>query len=187
MRLRENMGILGIDTIAIVVADRHKAIRWYRDVFGLDVAYIGPRTSNVDPSVQGTPDDAGHWIEMGPLRPRTRIHVCQMDETEPGPTGITFLTNDIVADYERMQEMGVDFPVPPEKMEWGEWLGQFADPDGNVFDLKQPISTREWKGSSARAPPRKRARARRARRALASPGGGRGRRTKRPHRTVPVS
>jgi len=192
MRLRENMGILGIDTIAIVVADRHKAIRWYRDVLGLDVAYIGPRTSNVDPSVQGTPDDAGHWIEMGPLRPQTRIHVCQMDETEPGPTGITFLTDDIVADYERMRELGVEFPVPPEKMEpekmeWGEWLGQFADPDGNVFDLKQPISTREWKGSSAQAPPRRSSRVRRARRALASPGGGRGPRTKRPHRTAPVS
>src|SRR2546428_5861246 len=175
MRLRENMGILGIDTIAIVVADRHKAIRWYRDVLGLDVAYIGPRTSNVDPSVQGTPDDAGHWIEMGPLRPQTRIHVCQMDETEPGPTGITFLTDDIVADYERMRELGVEFPVPPEKVEWGEWLGQFADPDGNVFDLKQPISTREGKGSSAQAPPRKRARARRAPPGLPPPGG-RGRR-----------
>src|SRR5256885_2766102 len=187
MRLRENMGILRIDTIAIVVADRHKAIRWYRDVLGLDVAYIGPRTSNVDPSVQGTPDDAGHWIEMGPLRPQTRIHVCQMDETEPGPTGITFLTNDIVADYERMQEMGVDFPVPPEKMEWGEWLGQFAGPDGNVFDLKQPISTREWKGSSAQAPPPKRARARRAPRAPASPGGRRGPRTKRPPPNRPHS
>src|SRR3989475_6080046 len=187
MRLRENMGILGIDTIAIVVADRHKAIRWYRDVLGLDVAYIGPRTSNVDPSVQGTPDDAGHWIEMGPLRPRTRIHVCQMDETEPGPTGITFLTNDIVADYERMQEMGVDFPVPPEKMEWGEWLGQFADPDGNLFDLKQPISTREWEGSSAQAPPRKRARARRAPPALAPPGGGPGPRPEPPPRNGPAS
>jgi len=187
MRLRENMGILGIDTIAIVVADRHKAIRWYRDVLGLDVAYIGPRTSNVDPSVQGTPDDAGHWIEMGPLRPQTRIHVCQMDETEPGPTGITFLTDDIVADYERMRELGVEFPVPPEKVEWGEWLGQFADPDGNVFDLKQPISTREWKGSSAQTPPRSSSRVRRARRALASPRGGRGPRTKRPHRTAPVS
>ncbi len=98
------MGVLGIDTIAIVVSDRHKAIRWYRDVLGLDVAYIGPRISNVDPSVQGTPDDAGHWIEMGPLRPRTRVHVCQMDEMEPGPTGITFLTDDILADYERMRK-----------------------------------------------------------------------------------
>src|SRR5256886_8968180 len=143
---RENMGVLGIDTIAIVVSDRHQAIRWYRDVLGLDVAYIGPRISNLDPSVQGTPDDAGHWIEMGPLRPRTRVHVCQMDELEPGPTGITFLTDDILADYERMQEMGVAFPLPPEKMEWGEWLGQFADPDGNRVDLQQPISSRERKG-----------------------------------------
>ena len=181
------MGILGIDTIAIVVSDRHMAIRWYRDVLGLDVAYIGPRVSNADPSIQGTPDEAGHWIEMGPLRPRTRVHVCQMDETEPGPTGITFLTDNILADYERMQEMGVEFPLPPEKMEWGEWLGQFADPDGNVFDLKQPISTRERKGSSPRAALRKRARVRQGRRALAGPGRGRGRRTRRPHRTVPTS
>ena len=181
------MGILGIDTVAIVVSDRRMAIRWYRDVLGLDVAYIGPRVSNTDPSIQGTPDEAGHWIEMGPLRPRTRVHVCQMDETEPGPTGITFLTDDILADYERMQELGVEFPLPPEKMEWGEWLGQFADPDGNVFDLKQPISRREWKASSPRPAPRKRARVRRGRRALAVPGRGRGRRTRRPHRTVLTS
>ena len=186
MLLRENMGILGIDTITVVVSDRHKAIRWYRDVLGLDVAYIGPRTSNVDPSVQGTPDDAGHWIEMGPLRPQTRIHVCQMDETEPGPTGITFLTDNILADYERMREMGVEFPVPPEKMEWGEWLGQFADPDGNVFDLKQPISTRDWKGQPRAGKPPTRPRVKRARRARASPAGGRGRRTRRPHRTAPA-
>jgi hypothetical protein len=77
--------------------------------------------------------------------------------------------------------------LPPEKMEWGEWLGQFADPDGNVFDLKQPISRREWKASSPRPAPRKRARVRRGRRALAVPGRGRGRRTRRPHRTVPTS
>ncbi|TLZ87812.1 MAG: hypothetical protein E6J92_08750 [Methanobacteriota archaeon] len=184
--LGENMGVLGIDTIAIVVSDRHKAIRWYRDVLGLDVAYIGPRISNADPSVQGTPDDAGHWIEMGPLRPRARVHVCQMDETEPGPTGITFLTDNILADYERMQEMGVEFPVPPEKMEWGEWLGQFADPDGNVFDLKQPISTRDWKGQPPADEPPTRPRVKRARRARASPAGGRGRRTRRPHRTAPA-
>src|SRR5438876_7204526 len=68
-----------------------------------------------------------------------------MEETEPGPTGVTFLTDDILKDYERMRAAGVEFPMPPEKMEWGEWLGQFVDPDGNVFDLKQPISAREWK------------------------------------------
>jgi catechol 2,3-dioxygenase-like lactoylglutathione lyase family enzyme len=136
---------LGIDTVAIVVVDRHKAIRWYRDVLGLDVAYLGPNEPDADPNAEGTPDEAGHWIELGPLRPRTRVHICQMPEAEPGPTGITFLTDDIRAEYERMRAKGVRFLYPPKKMDWGEWLTEFVDPDGNQFDLKQPISTDEWR------------------------------------------
>jgi catechol 2,3-dioxygenase-like lactoylglutathione lyase family enzyme len=181
------MGILGVDTIAIVVSDRHKSIEWYRDVLGLDVAYIGPSISNPDPSVQGTPERAGHWIEMGPFRPQTRVHLCQMDETEPGPTGITFLTDDILAEYERLRRFGVEFPLPPEKMEWGEWLGQFSDPDGNVFDLKQPLSGQEWKALQPRKKDSKDRDVKRARRVVRARGGGRGRRTKRPRRTAPSS
>jgi uncharacterized glyoxalase superfamily protein PhnB len=183
MGLREIMGILGIDTVAIVVSDRHSAIRWYRDVLGLDVAYIGPREANADPSIQGTAEDAGHWIEMGPRHPKTRVHICQMDATEPGPTGITFLTDEIAADYERMRGKGVDFPMPPEKMEWGEWLAQFVDPDGNVFDLKQPIPVEEWGPTPIAAKRRTRARIRRAPRSPAGRGRGRGPRTKRPRRS----
>ena len=134
------MAILGLDTIAIVVSDRHRAIRWYRDVLGLGVAYIGPSPANPDPSIQGTPDRAGHWIELGPFRPRTRVHLCEMEETEPGPTGITFLTDDILKDYERMRAAGVEFPVPPEKMEWGEWLGQFSDPGRADTGCPRPAS-----------------------------------------------
>ncbi len=52
------MAILGIDTVAIVVSDRHKAIRWYRDVLGLDIAYVGPSEPHADASVQGTPEKA---------------------------------------------------------------------------------------------------------------------------------
>ena len=139
------MTIRGVDTIALVVSDRRKAIAWFRDVFEIPVAYIGPSTPNPEPTVQGTPEDPGHWIEVGPSAPRTRIHLCEMGgETEPGPTGITFVTDDILADYERMRTKGVRFLGPPEKMEWGEWLAQVEDPDGNVFDLKQPLNSRSW-------------------------------------------
>ncbi len=133
------MTVVGVDTIAVVVADARKAIPWYRDVLGLPVAYIGPANPSPDPTIQGRPDNPGHWIEMGPNRPRTRIHLCELQgKTEPGPTGITFLTDDILADYERMRGRGVHFLYPPQKMEWGEWLCAFLDPDGNEFDLKQP-------------------------------------------------
>ncbi|OLE56157.1 hypothetical protein AUF72_01535, partial [Euryarchaeota archaeon 13_1_20CM_2_64_92] len=110
------MTVLGVDTIAIVVSDPRKAIAWYRDVLGLDVAYIGPSEPNPDPSIEGTADDPGHWVELGPGRPRTRVHLCFMGgETEPGPAGITFITDDIQAEYERMRRAGVEFPLPPEK------------------------------------------------------------------------
>lgn len=140
------MTLLGIDTVAVVVSDRRKALAWYRDVLGLEVVYIGPNDPDADPAAQGTPEDPGHWIEMGPRPPWTRVHLCQMGgTTEPGPTGITFLTDDIQGEYARLREKGVRFLSPPEKMEWGEWLCAFADPDGNEFDLKQPIDPGRWK------------------------------------------
>ncbi len=129
--------------MAIVVSDARKAIAWYRDVLGLPVAYIGPSVSNPDPTVQGTPEDPGHWIELGSRRPMTRVHLCELGgKTEPGPTGITFLTDDIRTDHERMRARGVRFLSEPQRMAWGEWLCNFLDPDGNEFDLKQPAGAR---------------------------------------------
>jgi catechol 2,3-dioxygenase-like lactoylglutathione lyase family enzyme len=134
-----SIAITGLDTVAIVVSDKRSAIRWYRDILGLKVAYVGPPEPNKNPAVQGTPEDPGHWIEMGSPRPMTRVHLCRLrdGQTEPGPTGITFLSDDIMNDYSRMKMKGVRFLSAPKKMEWGEWLCQFADPDGNEFDLKQ--------------------------------------------------
>jgi catechol 2,3-dioxygenase-like lactoylglutathione lyase family enzyme len=133
------MTVMGIDTVAIVVKDRRKAIAWYRDLLGIPVYYIGPNDPNASTG-EGTPEDPGHWIELGPGRPGTRIHLCELGgATEPGASGITFLTDDIRADYERMTAKGVVFRSPPERMDWGEWLCEFEDPDGNVFDLKQPV------------------------------------------------
>ena len=136
------MTVFCLDTVAVVVSDGRKAIVWYRDVLGLDVAYIGPPSPNPDPAVQGTPGNPGHWIELGPHRPQTRLHLCELGgKTEPGPTGITFLTDDIHADYERMRAKGARFLSATKKMDWGEWLCAFLDPDGNEFDLKQPASS----------------------------------------------
>src|SRR2546428_9440408 len=123
---------LGVDAIQTGASDRRKAMAGYRHVPGLGVPYAGPSEPNPDPTVEGTAENPGHWVELGPGRPRTRVHLCFMGgETEPGPAGITFITDDIQAEYERMRRAGVEFPLPPEKMEWGEWLGQVGDPGGD--------------------------------------------------------
>ncbi len=63
---------------------------------------------------------------------------------EGGPTGITFLTDDIRGDYSRLRRKGVTFLGAPKKMDWGEWLCAFVDPDGNEFDLLEPRDPSEW-------------------------------------------
>jgi predicted enzyme related to lactoylglutathione lyase len=30
-------------------------------------------------------------------------------------------------------------------MDWGEWIASFVDPDGNEFDLKQPLDPAAWR------------------------------------------
>ena len=140
------MTIVGIDTVAVVVSNRRKALQWYREVLGLSVAYIGQVEPSSDPSKQGSSENPGHWIELGPGRPMTRIHLCEPSDhrVEPGPTGITFLTDNIADEYERLRANCVHFTNAPRKMEWGEWLCQFLDPDGNEFDLKQPVHQSKW-------------------------------------------
>ena len=140
------MTIIGIDTVAVVVSNRRKALQWFRDVLGLPVAYIGPAEPDSNPSLQGSPDNPGHWIELGSGRPMTRIHLCELEDhrVEPGPTGITFLTDDILTEYQRLKSKGVRFTNSPKEMEWGEWLCEFLDPDGNEFDLKQPLQPEKW-------------------------------------------
>jgi catechol 2,3-dioxygenase-like lactoylglutathione lyase family enzyme len=137
---------VGIDTVAVVVSNRRKALEWFREVLGLPVAYIGPAEPSSNPSVQGLPENPGHWIELGPGRPMTRIHLCELEDhrVEPGPTGITFLTANILGEYERLRAKGVRFMNSPKQMEWGEWLCEFLDPDGNEFDLKQPVQPEKW-------------------------------------------
>jgi len=111
------MTITGIDTVAVVVANRHDAVKWYADTLGLRIAYLGPPQSSPDPTIQGTPENAGHWIELGATRPLTRVHICELDNhrVEPGPTGITFLTDDIRREYERLTRGGVKFTGPPSE------------------------------------------------------------------------
>jgi len=85
---------------------------------------------------------------MGPLRPRTRVHLCQMGgATEPGPTGITLLTDNIRADHERMTAKGVTFTSPPTRMTGGSGSRSFRTRTGTC---STSCSRRTWPRGGAR-------------------------------------
>ena len=42
---------------------------------------------------------------------------------------------DIHAEYQRLQQAGVEFIRPPEQEHWGGWIATFTDPDGNILQM----------------------------------------------------
>ncbi len=111
-------------SVAVVVADRTKAVGWYTETFGLDHV-----------------DDMDHWQTVGRKGVGGLLHLCQVTEfdkagqLEPGNSGIAFqLPGDFVAACATLKERGVEFSTPPTKFDWG-WGATVRDPDGNEIYL----------------------------------------------------
>lgn len=110
--------------VAVVVKDRQRSKRFFRDKVGMKVLH-----------------EFGHWIVMGDKRRGAQLHLCQMREFDPkfpmekGNTGILILVDEpIEKAYKRMKARGVRFIQAPKREEWG-WNCVFADPDGNEYWL----------------------------------------------------
>jgi catechol 2,3-dioxygenase-like lactoylglutathione lyase family enzyme len=115
---------LGPSSVAIMVTDTKKAVRWYTTKLGFDLL-----------------ESEGHWAVVGDKAKGIGLHLCESrsrsgkPRLEPGNTGIMVFTDaEMMATYKALKRKGVKFPQPPEKTEWG-WYCMFADPDGNQFWL----------------------------------------------------
>jgi len=115
-------------SVAVVVSDRHRSVKWYTENLGLDHIV-----------------DMDHWQTVGEKGRPTELHLCQVSEyddkapLEPGNTGIAFhLSGDFVAACGALRARGVEFTVPATKAEWG-WWAMVKDPDGNELCLTPAV------------------------------------------------
>jgi len=49
---------------------------------------------------------------------------------------------DVDAAYEELQAKGVTFVRPPTDQRWGLRTAHFADPEGNLWEINQPVRTK---------------------------------------------
>jgi catechol 2,3-dioxygenase-like lactoylglutathione lyase family enzyme len=115
-------------SVALVVADRDRAVEWYTQKLGLDVIE------------RGAGNDA-HWVVVGRKGQPGGIHLCDIPTfdpafpVEPGESGIQL---DLPGDFRRscaaLRANGVTFRTPPTKRPWG-WYAKVVDPDGNEIRL----------------------------------------------------
>lgn len=72
-------------------------------------------------------------FDAGPIS----FAIAQTDDTNlvGRHTGVGFMTQDIKAEYQRLQALGVVFEMPPTQQPWGGTFALFKDPDGNIYYL----------------------------------------------------
>jgi lactoylglutathione lyase len=94
------------------VADMEKAVKFYRDVFGLTVKFESPG-----------------WSEFVTGDSTLALHPAS-DKNPAGKVELGFTVVDVEAFYRDMSAKGVLFTMPPKKQDFGGVLAQFVDSEG---------------------------------------------------------
>jgi len=137
--------MLALADVAVVVSDAKASAKWWVKNLGFATYTLG-----------GT----GHAVLVAPPGERFVLHLCEgFAPTEPGNSGIAFVTDDINILVARMTKGGVRFPEPLRKEKWGK-MAKFSDPDGNVFWLMEAPTSMVKATLNSRAPARKKSRGR---------------------------
>jgi catechol 2,3-dioxygenase-like lactoylglutathione lyase family enzyme len=117
--------IKSIKFVGVPVSDQQRALEFYTTKLGFRVITDQPF------------DDNQRWIELGIGRSGTGIALFtpKGHEDRIGSfSGISFLSDDVIATSRDLAAKGVKFIQEPKKADWGT-SAVFADPDGNQFVL----------------------------------------------------
>lgn len=117
------MNITHASFVTLPVSDQDRALRFYTDVLGFEVA-----------ADHDLPQ--GRWLQVAPKGAQTVFTLAGpgMGGFEPGSArGIMLVTTDVDADCARLAEAGIPVDGPGDQP-WGR-MASFADPDGNGLML----------------------------------------------------
>ena len=126
-----------IDATVLFVRDLARSLTFYRDTLGLEMKNSDPNSVaflmedryllllEVSAAADLIPSEAKALkIEGGP-----RVLLA---------TGV----EDVDAAYEELKARGVTFLRPPTNQPWGLRTAHFADPEGNLWEINQPIESK---------------------------------------------
>jgi lactoylglutathione lyase len=94
------------------VADMDRAVKFYRDLVGLELKFESPE-----------------WSEFATGETSLALHLAN-ERNRAGTYDVGFTVKDLQQFYEQMQTKGVRFPMPPTKQDFGGTLAQFLDSEG---------------------------------------------------------
>jgi lactoylglutathione lyase len=146
---------------SFTVADLDRSVRWYTEIFGLELVHRQRQDNAYTRKLVGFEDAV---LEIAQLRvpdvpPRRSTHMLELVQylrplgatvdlptTTVGVAHLALMVDDIHDRYERMRAQGAAFRNPPVRISEGANAGGFAcylhDPDGITLELLQPSDER---------------------------------------------
>ena len=142
--------IRGIHHTAISTGDLDRALEFYRDLLGFEVAaeFGWPKGTEAADSITGLKDSAARVVMLKAGNMIIEIFEYSSPATQQGDPGrpvcdhgITHFCVDVVdidAEYERLKAAGMTFHCPPQDL--GTAKATYGrDPDGNVVELQEVL------------------------------------------------
>jgi serine phosphatase RsbU (regulator of sigma subunit) len=131
---------LGIHAVDVFVRDQDESLRFYVDRLGFNLAFDA-RLQSGDRWVAVAPPDGSAVLTLVAPAPDSKSY-----QLIGRPTGIIFVAENVIAQYDEWRKRGVQFSFTPRlrrvKYEgqaqspvWGGVFTRFKDPDGNIFSL----------------------------------------------------
>lgn len=99
------------------VADMNRAVKFYRDVLGLQLKFESPE-----------------WSEFATGETTLALHAATTKHS-PGAVELGFTVINIQNSYQDLNSKGVRFSMPPTKQDFGSVLAQFVDSEGGYCSV----------------------------------------------------
>ena len=117
------MAVFGRVAPTIPVRDIERALRFYRDVLGFDVAFTNGEAVSFAVVQQG----------------EAQLHLCVQPD-KAGSAHAHLMVDDLDGVHDALRQAGIPIRQPPTVQPWGLRDLVVADPDGNSFEIAQPVS-----------------------------------------------
>lgn len=121
----------------LIVQDLARCTEFYRDTLGLEVREGETTSDSVSFQIDNVyfflleAKGAAQMVSSGPL-----------DFSQEGSPRVLLAAGveDVDAAYKALSAKGVKFLKPPTDQPWGLRTAYFADPEGNLWEINQPIN-----------------------------------------------
>lgn len=123
-----------IDAAVLFVEDRVKCTVFYRDILGFQVTFED--TSSVAFQLEDQ-----HLVLLDKFAATEMVgeEAISFSRETNGRVLLCAGVEDVDAVYNAFQAKGVVFIKPPVSQSWGRRTAYFADPEGNLWEIWQPL------------------------------------------------